>query len=251
MPAQNNAAIEVRGLHKSFVVGAQTVSILKNIDLQVKNGEFVVVIGPSGSGKSTLLHSILGLEEPTKGEVIFLNSNLYKLASDDARADFRKAHIGMVYQQPNWIKAINVISNVAFPLALLGVGKEERLKKAEEMLKSVQMLDWAHYHPAELSSGQQQRVALARALITNPEVIIADEPTGNLDFESGEQLMTLLQQYNKKAGKTILMVTHDLVYLKYADRGIRLFDGMVQDNFNIDEKYDYRKYAVKTPQYVN
>ena len=129
MPAQNNAAIEVRGLHKSFVVGAQTVSILKNIDLQVKNGEFVVVIGPSGSGKSTLLHSILGLEEPTKGEVIFLNSNLYKLASDDARADFRKAHIGMVYQQPNWIKAINVISNVAFPLALLGVGKEERLKR--------------------------------------------------------------------------------------------------------------------------
>ncbi|MEI7579824.1 MAG: ABC transporter ATP-binding protein [bacterium] len=223
----NNIAIKVEALNKSFKVLGGSVQILKHISFEINSYEFAVIYGPSGCGKSTLLHTILGLEKPNSGTVTVLGKNIYDNYSEDKLAIFRKEHIGTVYQQSNWIKAINVIENVAFPLTLLGVSRTERLERATRLLESVQMLDWAHYNPAELSSGQQQKVSLVRALISDPQIIIADEPTGNLDFESGSNLMKLLKKLSTLHQKTILMVTHDLDYLKLADKAINLFDGQV------------------------
>jgi len=227
-----NVLIDVQHVHKSFHVGIQDVHVLKDISFQVIAGDFLVIFGPSGCGKSTLLHIILGLEGPSTGTLMFLGKNLYERNIEDERSDFRKKHIGMVYQQPNWIKALSVIENVAFPLLLLGKTRVDSLAKATELLEMVGMLEWAHYAPTELSSGQQQRIALVRALVTDPEVIIADEPTGNLDYESGQALMELLQEMNVKQQKTIIMVTHDLEYLKYAKTAVRIFNGEVLNTYN-------------------
>jgi len=224
----SNLAIKVENLNKSFKVVGGQVQVLKQINFEVNNFEFAIIHGPSGCGKSTLLHTILGLEKPTTGNVFVLGKDIYSKYSEDKMADFRKQHVGMVYQQAHWVKAINVIENVALPLALLGIGRMDRLQKAAQMLDSVQMLDWAYYNPAELSSGQQQKVSLARALISDPQIIIADEPTGNLDYESGKSLMGLLKKFSTQYQKTILMVTHDLEYLKLADKAIHLFDGQVK-----------------------
>jgi len=254
-----NSIIKVDHVSKSFHVGTQDVLVLKDISFEVKPLDFLIIFGPSGCGKSTLLHTILGLEEPTSGTVIFLgtiiygtqnteqrteektkfkelNSKFKVLSSEDERSDFRKQHVGMVYQQPNWIRSLTVVENVAFPLLLLGQDKKESLEKARQMLKTVEMLEWQNYIPTELSSGQQQRVALARALITNPEVIIADEPTGNLDYESGQELMRLLTTLNKTRNNTIVMVTHDLEYLNFAKTAVRMFDGKIIGSYKGKEK---------------
>lgn len=218
--------IKTSSLHKSFYTGIQEVPVLKGLSFDVEKGTFLIIFGPSGCGKSTLLHVVLGLETPTKGEVNFLGEDLYQNTSEDYRSDLRKKHVGMVYQQPNWVKSLTVVENVAFPLLLLGVEKKKTLEKAHQTLKSVEMVDWANYLPTELSSGQQQRVALARALVADPKLIIADEPTGNLDYESGQELMQLLTDLNRQ-GKTIIMVTHDLEYLRFAKTAIQMFDGKV------------------------
>ncbi|MCB9823904.1 ABC transporter ATP-binding protein [Candidatus Nomurabacteria bacterium] len=218
---------QVQQVSKSFHVATADVPVLKNITFDIKREDFVVIFGPSGCGKSTLLHTMLGLEEPSSGKVLFLDKNLYNGVTEDERSDFRKQHAGMVYQQPNWIRSLTVQENVAFPLQLLGEDKSVALEKAKQALEMVEMLEWSAYIPTELSSGQQQRVALARALVTNPEVIIADEPTGNLDYESGQELMQLLTSLNKKARKTIVMVTHDLEYLRFAKTAVRMFNGQI------------------------
>ncbi len=226
---QTMTLISAQNITKSFLVGEQKVPVLKGISFTVETGDFVVIFGPSGCGKSTLLHVLLGLEEPTQGSVSVLSKNLYQNWTEDDRAEFRKKHIGMVYQQPNWIKALTIIENVAFPLLLLGIEKTEAHRRAQLALQSVNMANWAEYLPGELSSGQQQKVSLARAMVSNPEIIIADEPTGNLDFESGQELMELLVPLSK-AGKTVIMVTHDLEYLTYATRGLRMLDGLVVES---------------------
>lgn len=232
MQTAGQVIVKVENLDKSFDVVDGQVHVLKQINIEINQGEFAIIYGPSGCGKSTLLHTILGLEPPTSGVVTVFNKKVYENYSEDNFADFRKKHIGMVYQQPNWVKAVNVIENVALPLALIGEEREARMKKAQEILTSLGMFDRAYYHPSELSSGQQQKVSLARALITNPEIIIADEPTGNLDFVSGKELMALLKKLSHEYGKTILMVTHDLEYLKEADKAIKLFDGQVEKIFS-------------------
>jgi len=209
---------------------------LKNVSVEIMNEDFTIIFGPSGCGKSTLLHTILGLEQPTEGSVVFLDTNLYEDTDEDFRSEFRKKHIGMVYQQPNWIKSLNVIENVAFPLLLLGKDKADCITESNKILEAVGMNQWLAYSPSELSSGQQQRVALARALITNPEVIIADEPTGNLDYEAGQKLMELLTDLNKREGKTILMVTHDLEYLKYAKTGVGMINGTVDRKYEVSDR---------------
>lgn len=219
--------LDVEDVQKSFQVGLQEVNILKGVSFKVKDGDFMIIFGPSGCGKSTLLNTLLGLEPPTKGKVSFIEVDLYAGTNEDDRAIVRKKHIGMIYQQPNWIKALNVVENVGFPLTLLGMEKEESITKALGMLDQVSMKDWAYYSPTELSSGQQQRVALARALISNPLMIVADEPTGNLDFEAGQIVMKLLSDLNKTDGKTVIMVTHDLEYLKYCKTALRMLDGQV------------------------
>jgi ABC-type lipoprotein export system ATPase subunit len=222
--------LTIDGITKTFHVGTQDVQVLKGISFTIEKGDFMVIFGPSGCGKSTLLHQLLGLEEPTTGSVTILGKNIYNGWLEDDRSEFRKEHIGMVYQQPNWIKSLTVAENVSFPLLLLGTEKAQAQTLALEELKVVNMQDWAGYLPGELSSGQQQKVSLARAMITNPEIIVADEPTGNLDFESGEELMKLLVPLTQN-GKTVIMVTHDLEYLKYATRALKMFDGLVTEHF--------------------
>lgn len=223
-------SIVVQNVRKSFIVDTGKVEVLRDISFSIKSGEFVVIIGPSGCGKSTLLHSILGLEPPTTGKVVVLDKNLYaEGVEEDDRGRFRKTRVGMIYQQPQWVKALSVLENVALPQRLNGLDETPSLTQARKLLAQVGMNDWENYFPTQLSSGQQQKVALARALVTDPTLIIADEPTGNLDFESGQELMQLLGSLSG-SGKTIVMVTHDLDYLQYADRVIKLFDGRVQDD---------------------
>ena len=223
--------ITVNGITKSFLVGQQVVPILKGINTQIGMGDFVVVVGPSGCGKSTLLHIILGLEAPSAGTVVFLGENIYDNTTEDYRSDFRKKHIGMVYQQPNWVKSMTVVENVAFPMLLLGMDREEAIDKSYGLLDQLKMREWGDYRPTELSGGQQQRASMARALANNPEIIIADEPTGNLDYQTGQEVMQLLLDLNQKHGKTIIMVTHDLEYVKYAQSAIRMLDGLIAEEY--------------------
>lgn len=232
-----NYIIEIQDVHKSFKVGDQTLEILKGNTINVDYGDFVILFGASGSGKSTLLHIILGLEPPSSGKIYFLGEDLYKEGTnEDYRSEFRKRHIGMIYQQPNWIKSLSVIENVSFPLLLLGMDKARAYQKGLEALKVVNMENWKGYIPTELSSGQQQRVALARGIINNPQIIIADEPTGNLDQESGQKLMQILKDLNDKSGKTVLMVTHDLEYLTFAKTAFRMVDGIIVGVYRGAEK---------------
>ena len=232
----SNPVIDIKNIEKTFMVGAQEVHVLKNISFSVLEGDFLVIFGPSGCGKSTLLHIILGLENPSEGNVTFLGQDFYTNKAEDERSSFRKEHVGMVYQQANWIKSLKVGENVAFPLVLLGQEKSACLQKAKEILQQVELADWFEYVPTELSSGQQQRISLARALINDPEVIIADEPTGNLDFKSGQEMMELLARLNQTQKKTVIMVTHDLEYLKFANRAVQMLDGQVVRIFEEKDK---------------
>lgn len=232
---ENEIVIGVQNVIKNFKIGIQEVPVLRGISFDVHKGDFVVIFGPSGSGKSTLLHTLLGLEPPTSGKIIFLGQDLYALPSEDEISVFRKMHIGMVYQQPNWVKSLTVLENVAFPMSLLGVSKTESLKKSWEMLRQMQMSAWVNYRPTELSGGQQQKVALCRALVNDPQVIIADEPTGNLDYESGLSLMELLVELNNQ-NRTILMVTHDLEYMKYSKTAVQFLDGKIVQIYTDENK---------------
>ncbi len=227
---KNPAVVETSDVSKVFHVGDQDVEVLKGISIDINERDFFVIFGPSGSGKSTLLHTLLGLEAPSSGQVKVLGENAYTMSEDEG-ATFRKTRIGIVYQQPYWIKSLSVVENVAFPLFLMGQMPTEAIPKAEELLETVGMKDWRDYSPTELSAGQQQRVSLARALINDPVIIVADEPTGNLDTKSGEKLMALLDTLNKKENKTVIMVTHDLEYMKYANRMVRIVDGMIDGEY--------------------
>lgn len=227
----NKQAFRTDRLSKIFAVKTSDVQVLKEVNITIDNGDFVVITGPSGCGKSTLLHILLGLEKPSTGNVYFYGHDLYQNFNEDERTQIRKTFIGMIYQQPNWIKSLTVIENVMFGLRINGIKESVARKKAEETLEMVSMINWMNYKPTELSSGQQQKVALARAVIINPSVIIADEPTGNLDFKSGEELMLLLKSMHEK-GKTIIMVTHDLEYFSYATRSVIMFDGKITEGTN-------------------
>lgn len=234
----SSAIIEVTNVEKSFTVGSQLVQVLHQITVEITMGDFVIIVGPSGCGKSTLLHIILGLEQPTAGDVTFLGEKIYNNTTEDYRSDFRKKHIGMVYQQSNWVKSMTVAENVAFPMLLLGMDKVAARERSFELLTKLKMQEWGDYMPSELSGGQQQRVSMARALANNPEIIIADEPTGNLDYQTGQEVMQLLRDLNTKEKKTVVMVTHDLEYLKYANRAIKIFDGRVEATYTENQIND-------------
>lgn len=227
--------IEVADVTKEYNVKTQVIKVLKGVNLKVRKSEFVMVVGHSGSGKSTILHIVMGLEPATTGQVRFMDVNMHEADADD-RAIFRKQNLGIIYQQNNWIKSMNVMMNVAFPLLLQGEKKHMALNRAREALALVDMDEWAYFNPHELSSGQQQRVGLARALVTDPEVIVADEPTGNLDYQSGEKLMQLFRKLTTEKGKTILMITHDIENVDYADRILRVFDGTIVEDIQVDSK---------------
>jgi putative ABC transport system ATP-binding protein len=225
----NKVLIEFQNVDKSFPMKEGEVVVLKKINLKILEGEFVIIFGPSGCGKSTLLHVLLGLEAPTAGQVIFDNKNFYQLTEDE-RALIRRYKVGMVYQQPLWVSALRVFENVGFPLHLLGWQQEEIDKKVKEVLELVEMTYRQDFYPTELSSGQQQKISLARSLVTDPVLIVADEPTGNLDTVSGHQLLETFLKLKEK-GKTIVMVTHDLEYLKYATKIFHMVDGQIVEEY--------------------
>jgi putative ABC transport system ATP-binding protein len=200
--------IETRDLTKEFVRDEFHVVALKNANLDVHKGDFVALMGPSGSGKSTLLHLIAAMDRPSEGEILVLGQNLRAL-SDRAIAHWRNEHIGFVFQSFNLIPVLTAIENVELPLKLTSLKKKERMEHAETALKLVGLGDRLTHLPRQLSGGQEQRVAIARAIVTDPDLILADEPTGNLDATSAQEVLTLLGRLNKEFGKTIVMVTHD------------------------------------------
>ena len=227
-----NTIISARGIYKSFKTGERYTKVLKNVNIDIHAGEFLIVFGPSGCGKSTLLHVLMGLEKPDAGAVKLGGMDLWTLNTED-RASTRKREIGIMFQQQNWIKSLSVQENIAFSGQLIGLEKEEALVKAQEVLKIVGMDFRTEYIPSELSAGEQQKIGLARALMTNPKIIIADEPTGNLDVKSGQEMMEILSKL-KNSGKTIIMVTHNQEYLKDADRVIFMLDGRIRREVIVD-----------------
>jgi putative ABC transport system ATP-binding protein len=203
-------------------------SVLKNINLEINPGEFLIILGPSGSGKSTLLNHILGLEQPTTGQVSMCGNVITGLKAN-AIARLRYKYFGIVFQRPDWINSISVLQNVMLPLAIHNVAGKVRTEKAWTYLKDVDMADHAAYPPNQLSGGQQQKIALARAMVNDPPVYIADEPTGNLDSVSAVKVMDTFKRLNQEMKRTVIMVTHNIEYVRYGSRTIYIRDGMVVD----------------------
>ncbi len=246
--SDRDVVLEISEVRKSFTIGNNEIEIIKGVSFQVRKGDFIIIFGPSGCGKSTILNILLGLEPPTQGKVNFLKKDLYKM-SDDERAQLRKKEIGTIYQQSNWVKALSVVENVAFPLMLQGVDADQRLELSTEALKLVEMSQALDQVPTELSAGQQQRVSLARALITKPSLLVADEPTGNLDSKSSEEIMNLFRDFNKQ-GHTVVMVTHDLEYLKYASHSIQIVDGELVAEYQANSE-SLKKIAVSKRGHID
>lgn len=224
--------IEIKELYKDFELAKENVSnVLRGINFEVFFGEFVIIFGPSGCGKSTLLNTILGLEVPTKGIVKIRDRNIYSL-NESERAEFRRQKFGMVYQQFNWIKSLNVVENVALPLTIAGHSEKTAIKRALHLLEIFKLEKFARYHPNQLSGGQQQRAATARALVLNPWLLVADEPTGNLDKNSAIELMELFKSLNEKSKRTIICVTHNFEYERFASKVVFMEDGKFVDIIN-------------------
>ncbi len=200
--------IQTKDLSKEFVRDEFHVVALKDVDIAIERGEFVALMGPSGSGKSTLLHLIAAMDRPSDGDILVLGQDLRAL-SDRAIAHWRNEHVGFIFQSFNLIPVLSALENVELPLKLTNLKKKERLEHARTALKLVGLEDRMGHLPRQLSGGQEQRVAIARAIVTDPDLILADEPTGNLDATSATEVLTLLSRLNKEYGKTIIMVTHD------------------------------------------
>ena len=223
--------IKTTNLTKIFRTDEVETTALNNLTFEIRSGEFVAIMGPSGCGKSTLLNLLGLLDKPTEGLYEFLGNNVSAL-SEKLRAQLRKENIGFVFQNFNLIDELNVYENVELPLIYLNYSASERKKKVETALEHMNITHRKKHFPLQLSGGQQQRVAVARAVVTNPHLILADEPTGNLDSTNGEDVMNLLESLNKN-GTTIIMVTHSKRDADYSQRLIRLFDGKIlQENMN-------------------
>lgn len=220
------SVLKATAVEKHFPLGSGRVDVLKGINIDINEGDFALIIGPSGCGKSTLLNTLYGLEPPTKGTVLLNGQDLYA-KRDNQRAKIRRQTFGMIHQQAIWIKALRVVENIAFPLLADGSSYREALKRAQENIVSVGMETFANYRPTTLSGGQQQKISLARALINEPSIILADEPTGNLDTHSADELMMFMQNLNINQKRTIVLVTHNLTYLPYATKVIKMLDGSV------------------------
>lgn len=210
-------------------MGEETINALAGINLEIGQGEFVSIVGPSGSGKSTLLNIIGGLDSPTKGNIIVDGQDLSK-ASDSELSSYRNKKIGFVFQTFNLQPTYNALENVALPLVFARVPFGKRSQIAKEALETVGLGDRVRHKPSELSGGERQRVGIARALVNNPKILLADEPTGNLDSKARERIMELLAELNKERGLTLLLVTHDLESAKSADRMLHMRDGQITES---------------------
>lgn len=223
---EHETIIEVKNMSKDFLVGKHTIKALTDINLKVKATDFIVLFGPSGCGKSTLFNIILGLDAPTKGTVDIRDTIIYNL-DDDQRAKFRVKKIGMVYQMSNWIKSLNVVENIAFPLITEGVGEGEAIARAHKIMKEIGVEDLARQVPTQLSGGEQQKIGICRALVTNPWILLADEPTGTLDSTSGDEILGIFQELNLRHKRTIIMITHNSAYWDCGNRRIEMKDGKI------------------------
>ncbi|MBI1295815.1 ATP-binding cassette domain-containing protein [bacterium] len=224
--------ISTTNLTKTYGKGDTAVTALRGINVRLAEGEFVAVMGPSGCGKSTLLHLIGGLDRPTSGDVTLAGQSIAAL-DDDAVTAVRRRQIGFIFQFYNLLPVLNATENAALPLILDGMKPAEARAKATEWLKRMGLAERLNHRPNQLSGGQQQRVAIARALVTEPALILADEPTGNLDSAAGNEIAALLKQITSEWGRTVLMVTHDPRIAAYADRIIFLKDGTIVDDTRI------------------
>lgn len=218
--------IRVKDLYKIYRVGETKVRALNGVDFEIYKGEFVAIVGTSGSGKSTLLNMLAGLEKPTKGQIIIGKTHMEKLTEKQLVA-FRREKVGFIFQSYNLLNTMNAIENVALPLSFRGVSKKDRLKKAREFMSLVGVADQEKHMPNQMSGGQQQRVGIARALVVNPQIIFADEPTGNLDSKTTMEVLRLMQRIVREQQQTLVMVTHDNHLASYADRRIRIVDGKI------------------------
>jgi putative ABC transport system ATP-binding protein len=219
--------IEIDSLTKIYKTGKTDFKALNNVDLRIRKGDFVAIMGPSGSGKSTLMNIIGCLDRPTSGTIIIDGENI-STVNDNQLAIIRGRKIGFIFQKFNLMPSMTALKNVALPMVFLGGLKADREHRASELLAKVGLTNWATHRPSELSGGQQQRIAIARALVNNPAIILADEPTGNLDTKTGEQIMELLVSLNRE-GKTILLVTHAIALKRFANRVVNMLDGEVTE----------------------
>jgi len=225
--------IDLENIRKSYFLGKNELPVLKGINLRIEKNEFVALMGPSGSGKSTLMNILGCLDTLSDGKYV-LNGNDISRLSDNRLAEIRNHEIGFVFQQFNLLPRLSAVENVALPLVYAGVSKKERTEKAMEMLSKVKLSDRYHHKPNELSGGQIQRVAIARALVNNPSIILADEPTGNLDTKTSSEIMQLLTDIHQQ-GNTVILVTHEEEIARFAKRIVRLRDGLIESdqNFNL------------------
>ncbi|MFH1943880.1 MAG: ABC transporter ATP-binding protein [bacterium] len=226
--------LKTKNLKKIYKTEEVETWALSDVNFEVKDGEFVSIMGPSGCGKSTLLNILGMLDNPTEGEYNFLDQEVSKY-TERQRANLRKSNIGFIFQSFNLIDELTVFENVELPLLYLGVSGSDRKKRVEEVLEQMQIMHRRNHFPQQLSGGQQQRVAVGRAVVASPKLILADEPTGNLDSSHGEEVMNLLMGLHEK-GTTVLMVTHSPAYADFAQRQVHLFDGQIVTE-NIKEKF--------------
>ncbi|HEY0091755.1 MAG TPA: ABC transporter ATP-binding protein [Flavobacterium sp.] len=224
------ALIKITNIKRDFILGNETVYVLKGIDLEINKGEYVALMGPSGSGKSTLMNLLGCLDTPTSGEYILNGKNVSEM-HDDELAEIRNKEIGFVFQTFNLLPRTTALDNVALPMIYAGYSKSDRITRAKEVLTQVNLADRMDHQPNQLSGGQRQRVAIARALVNKPSIILADEPTGNLDSKTSVEIMNLFGEIHK-SGNTVILVTHEEEIAKYAHRIIRLRDGLIESDIN-------------------
>lgn len=230
-----DAVIHLENIEKSYFMGSQAIPVLKGINLDIFKNEYVALMGPSGSGKSTLMNILGCLDTTTTGKYILNNNDVSKMA-DDSLAEIRNKEIGFVFQQFNLLPRLSAAENVALPLVYAGISKKERLERALEALKKVGLEDRSHHKSNELSGGQIQRVAIARALVNNPSILLADEPTGNLDSKTSVEVMEIFGKI-QASGNTVILVTHEEDIARYAKRIVRLRDGVVESDTIQEAKF--------------
>lgn len=220
--------IQIKNVTKIYKVGTERVLALDNVSLNIQKGEFCCLLGTSGSGKSTLLNLMAGIEKLTKGEIIINGKNIEKMGEHQL-AKFRQKYLGFVFQSYNLIGSLTALENVAMPLIFKEVPNKQRIKMATEMLKAVGLSDRMKHKPTQMSGGQQQRVGIARAFVSKPEIVFADEPTGNLDTKTTMEIMDIIKKISKENNQTIVMVTHDKRIAEYADKVVNIHDGHIEN----------------------